>query len=111
MVWALRDRFPLHFVLFKQTSCHIPHEANVERLFSRAGNLSDPNMDTHFLASLTRIGFNKFTYKPSWETIKAAYYAKYRGVADPDEVLDLDSSPSPLAPPSAPGTSASQAAL
>jgi len=111
MMWALRERFPLHFVLFKQTACHIPHEANVERLFSRAGNLSDPNMDTHFLATLTRIGFNKFTYKPSWETIKAAYFAKYRGVEDPDNMLDLHGSPaSPPAPSSAPGTSASHAA-
>ena len=45
MMWALRERFPLHFVVFKRTACHLPHEANVEQVFSRAGNLSDPNMD------------------------------------------------------------------
>ena len=45
MMWALRERFPLHFIVFKQTACHLSHEANVEQVFSRAGNLSDPNMD------------------------------------------------------------------
>ena len=44
MMWELRERFPLHFVVFKQTACHLSHEANVEQVFSRAGNLSDPNM-------------------------------------------------------------------
>lgn len=36
MFYDLRDRFPLHFVVFKQVSSHIPHEANVEEYFSRA---------------------------------------------------------------------------
>ena len=26
MMWALRDSFPLHFHVFKQTACHLPHE-------------------------------------------------------------------------------------
>ena len=26
MMWALKDRFPLHYIVFKQTACHIPHE-------------------------------------------------------------------------------------
>ena len=25
-MWALKDRFPLHNIVFKQTACHIPHE-------------------------------------------------------------------------------------
>ena len=99
MMWAFRERFPLHYVLFKQTACHISREANVERLFSRAGNLSDPNIDTHVLATLTRIGFNRFAYESSWEAIKAAYYAKYRVVEDPDDVLELDGSSSPASAP------------
>ena len=37
-----QDRFPLHFIVFKQVSSHIPHEGNVEQLFSRSGYLSDP---------------------------------------------------------------------
>ena len=31
-----RVRFPLHFIVFKQVSSHIAHEANVEQYFSRA---------------------------------------------------------------------------
>ena len=27
MMWALKDRFPLHYVVFKQAASHIPHEA------------------------------------------------------------------------------------
>jgi hypothetical protein len=48
MMWALKDRFPLHYIVFKQCASHIPHEANAEQLFSRAGLLSDPNIDPHF---------------------------------------------------------------
>ena len=36
MMWALRNKFPLHYVIFQQTACHLPHEANVEQIFSRA---------------------------------------------------------------------------
>ena len=35
MAWDLRDRFPLHFIVFKQTAAHLPHEANVEQRSSR----------------------------------------------------------------------------
>jgi len=27
MMWALRERFPLHLIVFKQTVCHLSHEA------------------------------------------------------------------------------------
>ena len=37
MMYALRERFPLHYVVFRQTSSHLPHEANVEQVFSRSG--------------------------------------------------------------------------
>jgi hypothetical protein len=37
MLWALRERFPLHFIVFKQTACHLSHEANVGQVFSRTG--------------------------------------------------------------------------
>ena len=79
MMWALRERFPLHLIVFKQTACHLPHEATVEMLFSRAGLLTDPNMDPHFLATLTSIAANKKAYEPSWEKIKAKYFEKFRG--------------------------------
>ena len=32
---TLRDRFPLHFIVFKQTAVHLLHEANVEQRSSR----------------------------------------------------------------------------
>ena len=31
MMYHLRERFPLHYIIFKQTACHLPHEANVEQ--------------------------------------------------------------------------------
>ena len=34
MMWELRERFPLHFIVFKQTACHLSHEANVGQVFS-----------------------------------------------------------------------------
>jgi hypothetical protein len=43
MLWHFRYRFPLHSIVFKQVSSHLPHEANVEQYFSRAGAISDPN--------------------------------------------------------------------
>ena len=42
MMYQFRHRFPLHFIVFKQTASHIPHEANVEQVFSRAGAISHP---------------------------------------------------------------------
>ena len=63
-MWAPRDRFPLHFIVFKQTASHIPHDGNVEQFFSRSGNLTDPNMDSDYLAALSLIGKNKDGYKP-----------------------------------------------
>ena len=65
MMWALRERFPLHFIVFKQTACHLSREANVEqvRVFSRAGKLSDPNVDPEFLAHLVMVLINKKSYR------------------------------------------------
>ena len=36
LMWDMRLRFPLHFIVFEQVSSHIAHEANVEQYFSRA---------------------------------------------------------------------------
>eukprot|EP00966_Prymnesium_polylepis_P291719 6737728-Prymnesium_polylepis.1 len=56
----VRDSCALHYTVFKQYASHLPHEANVEQLFLRSGNIcfpmfSDPNMDPGFLATLTSI--------------------------------------------------------
>ena len=80
MAWDLRDRFPLHFIVLKQTAVHLPHEANVEQIFSRAGYLlTDPNIDQEYLATLVVVGCNKKAFKPSCDAIKAKYYQLFRG--------------------------------
>ena len=73
MMWALREAFPLHFIVFKQTASHLPHEANVEQIFSRAGLLADPNLDPVHLVTLVKIGFNKAACNPSVEAITDKY--------------------------------------
>ena len=54
-------------------------KANVEMVFSRAGNLSDPNMDPEFLAHLVMVLINKKSYKPSIDAIKDKYFELFRG--------------------------------
>ena len=58
---------------------YLPHEANVAQVFSRAGNLSDPNIDPEFLAHLVMVSVNKKAFQPSIEAIKKKYYELYRG--------------------------------
>ena len=79
MMWALRESFPLHFIVFKQTACHLPHEANVEQVCSRAGLLSDPNLLPAHLATLVKVGFNKQVFVPLLAAIKDKYYERFRG--------------------------------
>ena len=77
--WALRERFPLHFFVFKQVASHLAHEANVEQVFSRAGGLTNPNMDPNFLAALVMAAVNKKAHCPLVAEIKDKYYELYRG--------------------------------
>ena len=93
MFWHLRHRFPLHFLVFKQIACHLPHEANVEQYFSRAGLLSDPNMDPAYLGVLVMVGANKKKFKPMVAAIMERYYAKYRGKGGLEEGEVVQSSP------------------
>jgi hypothetical protein len=79
MMWELRGRFPLHFIVFKQTACHLSHEANVEQVISRAGNPSDLNMDPEYLAELVMVGVDKKSYKPSTAKVKDKYYELFCG--------------------------------
>ena len=53
-------------------------------VFSRAGNLSDPNMDPEFLAHLVMVLVNKKTFKPSLDQIKDKYYELFRGLGGDD---------------------------
>ena len=101
MMWALREAFPLHYVVFKQTACYLPHEANVEQIFSRAGLLTDPNLDPAYLAMLVRVGFNKKVFKPLVKAIKDKYYEMFRGKNCPDEgEEEVESAPSAAGPSS-----------
>jgi hypothetical protein len=80
MMWELRERVPLHFIVFKLTACtHLSHEANVHQVFSRAGNLSDPNVDPECLAHLFMVGIHKKSYKPSTANVKDKHYELFRG--------------------------------
>ena len=77
MMWELRKSFPLHYIVFKQCAAHLPHEGNSEQTFSRAGQLSDPNINPIYLARLTKIGINKKVYEPPFKDIKNGYYKKF----------------------------------
>ena len=79
MMWQLRILFPLHFVVFKQTACHLADESNVEQVFSRVGQLSEVNLDPDTLADMVSIMVNKLAYKPSVKDIMDKYYEMFRG--------------------------------
>ena len=79
MMWQLRILFPLHFVVFKQTTCHLTDESNVEQVFSRVGQLSEVNLDPDTLADMVSIMVNKLVYKPSVKDIMDKYYEMFRG--------------------------------
>ena len=96
LMWAMRLRFPLHFFLFKQTACHLPFEANVERVFSVAGYLSDPLCTpcrhAEHLVDMVMAALNRKAYDPSIEAIRAQYYEMFRGIAGAKSVaVDSDS--------------------
>ena len=78
MMWKLRESVPLHFTVFKQTACHLSHEANVEQVFSRAGLLADPNLLPAHLSTLVTVGFNRNAFKPQIAAIKDKYYEMFR---------------------------------
>lgn len=79
----VRNQFPLHYIVFKQTASHIPHEGNSEQLFSRSGALSDDNgkMDPWRLAVWTSVGVNMATYMPGCKQILERYMLKFAKAA------------------------------
>ena len=76
-MWNLKDSFPLHFTVFKQTAVHIPHEANVEQVFSTSGILSDPHMSSHNLSNFTMVARNRKIFKPPWQLLLSRYCQKF----------------------------------
>ena len=76
----LRILFPLHFLVFKQTVCHLTTEVNVEQVFSQAGQLSEVNLDPDAFADMNiSIMVNKLAYRPSVKDIMYKYYEMFRG--------------------------------
>ena len=75
----VRDRFPLHYIIFKQVSSHLAHEGNTEQLFSRSGALSDDNgkMDAARLAVWTAIGVNRSVCQPTHRQILERYLLNF----------------------------------
>lgn len=73
----VKDSFPLHYIVFKQTAVHIPHEANVEQVFSTAGRLADTHTNPRHLARLVMIARNKKIYMPKVKKLLSKYYQKF----------------------------------
>ena len=73
----VKDSFPLHYIVFKQTAVHIPHEANGEQVFSTAGRLADVHTDPQHLARLVMIARNKKIYKPDDKKLLSCYFQKF----------------------------------
>ena len=67
----------MHYIVFKQCASHLPHEANVEQIFSLAGKLADPNLGSDKLSMLTRVHFNKKAFTPTVSDIRVRYLVKY----------------------------------
>jgi hypothetical protein len=89
MMWALRVNFPLHYIIFKMTASHLPHEGNVEQIFSRAGLLADPNLQPAYLGTLVKIGVNKKSYKPPLSAILDKYFEMFRGSGEKEDGMQV----------------------
>ena len=81
----IRVLFPLHFFVFKQTVSHLTAEVNVEKVFSRTGQLSEVNLDPDALADMVSIMVNRHTYKPSPKDIMDKYYEMFSGKNHPNK--------------------------
>ena len=55
MMCQIRILPPLHFVVFKQTECHLTTETYVEQVFSQSGQLSKVNLDPDTLADMNSV--------------------------------------------------------
>jgi hypothetical protein len=77
LMWAKRKEFPLHYFVFRQTASHLPHEGNVEQIFSLGGRLSDPNINPAYLATLVFVGSNEKMYMPPVKDVFQRYLCKF----------------------------------
>jgi hypothetical protein len=74
----LKKKFPLHHTVFRQSSSHLSHEGNVERVFSGAKARADAEMRSSLI---TKTGVNKGRYKPNVAAIWSRYQEKYKGLS------------------------------
>ncbi len=58
---------------------HLATEVNVEQVFSRAGQLSEVNLDPDTLVDMVSIMVNKHAYNSSLKDIMDKYYEMFRG--------------------------------
>ena len=85
MMCQLRILFPLHFVVFNQTVCHLAAENNVEQVFLQSEQLSELNLDPDALSDMVSIMINKHTYNPSLQDVMDKYYEMFRGKNHPNK--------------------------
>lgn len=74
---ALYLEYPMHFAAFRQYSTCLPTEANTERVFSNAHELSDPNMHASNLAMATFIRYNLKNYPVSVDKVREKWITKF----------------------------------
>ena len=77
----LKKKFPLHCTVFRQSSSHLSHEGNVERVFSRAKTRADAKMRSSMLRLVTKAGVNKNRYKPTVAAIWSRYQEQCKGLS------------------------------
>eukprot|EP00281_Chroomonas_sp_CCMP1168_P014004 CAMPEP_0206213402 /NCGR_PEP_ID=MMETSP0047_2-20121206/1104_1 /ASSEMBLY_ACC=CAM_ASM_000192 /TAXON_ID=195065 /ORGANISM="Chroomonas mesostigmatica_cf, Strain CCMP1168" /LENGTH=101 /DNA_ID=CAMNT_0053635551 /DNA_START=27 /DNA_END=332 /DNA_ORIENTATION=+ len=82
-----KSKVPLHYALFRRVAPCITVEANVERLFSHAGRISDPNINASTLSKYAFIARNT-QFQPSKEEIKKRYAQKYKSFSPPSQEED-----------------------
>ena len=71
MMSDLKSDFPLHYVVFRQTACHMAHEANVECVFSLAKRVSHPCSKSRTVTELTMMATKNKNGKPTWREVWA----------------------------------------
>ena len=81
LVCRLKKKFPLHYTVFRQSSSHLGHEGNVERVFSGAKTRADAKMRSSMLRLVTKTGGRKNRYKLTVVAIWSRYQEKYKGLS------------------------------
>ena len=81
------------FFITTERKAYLPHEGNVEQIFSLGGRLSDPNIDPAYLARLVFIGANEKVYMPPVKDIWQRYlkkFSKHGKLLENDAGLEID---------------------